>query len=378
MSKNFNQLKITAIQGFAGTAKTTYLARTISKVPPNVEFIALSFTHHAVNNLFQKATKFGVSDKSRFKTVHSFFRIDFKTGAFGGSSRPVNYIFIDEYSMIDRELFEQIIQDSKHQNVREIILAGDFLQLPRVGTIKNFIRMNTLAMLEGITLTTDLIKPLQHFDNSCLTLATKIIKKTKQYRNRNNIFLDMILKNELTNHFSELPFVGFEEACKLISSENYTMIASKYGILDRFREELYEIPQIGDVVYGTETIDDVVNGNVYVVMNVENDVVLAKDVENDERVFFEKPWKFYPIRLFTFHKSQGQTFENVIICVDDLFEFPMLYTGITRASSNVKFFTYKDKDSCKEYLKKHSGETEIQRLIELFGKVIDNKQDDAQ
>lgn len=379
MSKSFNQLKITAIQGFAGTSKTTTLARLISKVPDNMKFVALSFTHHAVNNLYQKTLQFKFVEKSKFKTIHSFFRIDFKTGFFGGSSKGMNYIFIDEHSMVDRELFEHIIQDSKHQNVFEIFLAGDFLQLPRVGTLKNFIRIDTLKMLEGITLTSDLMKPLQHFDNSCLTMATKIIQKTKQYRNQNNIFLDMILKGELMNHFSELPFVTFDEACKLISSENYTMIASKYSILDSFREELFEIPQIGDFIYGTETIDDIVNGNIYVVMNIENDVVLARDVESDERVFFAKPWKFYPIRLFTFHKSQGLTFENVVICVDDLFDFPMLYTGITRASSKVKFFTSKDKNTCKEYLKTYSGETEIKMLIELFERVLSKKsQDDCQ
>ena len=64
-----------------------------------------------------------------------------------------------------------------------------------------------------------------------------------------------------------------------------------------------------------------------------------------------------PSYLYTFHKSQGLEFDNVAICIDDLFDFSMLYTGITRARKNVIFFTmnsmiYKDiEEMIKETLK---------------------------
>ena len=54
---------------------------------------------------------------------------------------------------------------------------------------------------------------------------------------------------------------------------------------------------------------------------------------------------YYPIapyNLITFHRSQGKSIENVIICIDDIFDLGMLYTGITRAVENVKFYTKYD------------------------------------
>ena len=53
---------------------------------------------------------------------------------------------------------------------------------------------------------------------------------------------------------------------------------------------------------------------------------------------------YYPVapsELLTFHRSQGKSIDNVIICIDNLFEASMLYTGITRARSSVMFHTDK-------------------------------------
>lgn len=105
-------------------------------------------------------------------------------------------------------------------------------------------------------------------------------------------------------------------------------------------------------------------------MNIENDIVLARDIESDELIFFNKPYKFYPLNLYTFHKSQGLTFKNIIICTDNLFEFPMLYTGITRASNDIKFYSSKEKSSRIDYLMKHSGQNEITILRKIFSDYI--------
>ena len=52
--------------------------------------------------------------------------------------------------------------------------------------------------------------------------------------------------------------------------------------------------------------------------------------------------EFYPICpnfLISIHKSQGRTIENVIFCIDELFDMSMLYTGITRAKNKLMFFS---------------------------------------
>ena len=355
-------MKITAIQGFAGTSKTTTLSRLIASVPDTHSFIGLSLTHHAVKNLLAKTREVRPYIESKyFKTIHSFFKIEIKSGFFIGSNKHIDYVFIDEFSMIDKELFKHIIKDCERNETIEIFIAGDFLQLPRVGTLKTSIDISTLKLLEGLTLTNDMMVPLQHFENSSLTLATKIIQKTKQYRNTNNKYLEWILNGTLKEHFEDFQFVNFDEVSRLINN-NYTLIASKYSILDSFKEE----PKINDFIYGTETINDIVNGNVYLIVSIEQDIVMARDIETDELIFFNKPYKFYPLNLYTFHKSQGLTFKNAIICIDDLFEFPMFYTGITRSAGDIKFFSTKTKEIREEYLENHSGEKEIKYLQQLF------------
>ena len=368
---NQNDIRITAIQGIAGTAKTTTLAKIIAKLPKDINFIALAYTHHAVKNLLSKVKQYSpYINSNKFKTIHSYFRIDFKNDFFMGSNKNDNkYIFIDEFSMIDKELFKRIIYDSKLHNVKEIFLAGDFLQLATIGSLKDFINISTLKKIlkndNNINININSIEPLRHFDSSCLTLANRIVEKTVQYRNTNNHFLDNFMNNTFNEHLEDMPYVNFDECIKLLQN-NYTLIASTYKTLDIFKNELYEVPKKGDFIYGTETINDIINGNIYVIMNIENDIVLARDIESDELIFFNKPYKFYPLNLYTFHKSQGLTFKNVIICTDNLFEFPMLYTGITRASNDIKFYSSKDKNNRIEYLKKHSGQAEIAILKDLF------------
>lgn len=364
------EIKITAIQGIAGTSKTTTLAKLISKVPKESSFVGIALTHHAVKNLLKKVRQFDpYTNPKRFRTIHSFFRISIRDEFFVGSSGKVDYVFIDEFSMIDKELFKRIVQDLKKNGTIEIFLAGDFLQLPRVGTLKDSIEIETLKKLKGMTLTEEMIIPLQHFDNSCLSMIPNIVRKTKQYRNENNIFLKWLVNDEFSDHLDELPFVSFRECLQLLKN-GYILIASKYKILESFRNELNPIPQKGDFIYGTETIDDIVNGNIYVIQNVENDMVLAREIETDELIFFSKPWKFYPLSFYTFHKSQGLTFENIIVCTDELFEFPMLYTGISRSSGDIKFYSSKDQSERNEYLKTHSGQKQIKIMNEMFQRIL--------
>ena len=96
------------------------------------------------------------------------------------------------------------------------------------------------------------------------------------------------------------------------------------------------------------------NGDEYIFeeYNIKNEYILLKDINTGEYKYLYQidyvddenitPVKYFPLipaYLSTFHKSQGKTYNNVIICVDDLFDFTMLYTGITRARESVLFYT---------------------------------------
>lgn len=356
-----------AINGIAGTSKTTTLAKIISSLPQESEFVAVAFTHSAVQNLKRLVEN---KDKKHFKTIHSFFRIDFKTDSFLGSTRKVEYVFIDEFSMIDKELFSKILRDCRSNDVKRVFIAGDFLQLPKVGSIKNSIDTDTLQILEGFKINSLFLKVVKTFNSSPLLLVDNVFEKTQQFRNLNNNYLNWIVSGKFSEHLDEISFISSNEVEELIS-KGWTLIASKYKILERFRTDF----KPGDLVYGTETTEDIVNGIVYEILSITEGEILAKT--DDKLVSFHKPWPIYPLNLFTFHKSQGLTFENVIICVDDLFEFQMFYTGVTRSSNNIKFFTSKTANEAREYLKENSGEAEIQLLKRMFRRLFKNFQENS-
>ena len=78
-------IKIIAINGVAGTSKTTTLANIISKLIGKAKYIGLAFTHHAVHNLYKAASRQSKNNakRSRFKTIHSFFRINPENDIYG-------------------------------------------------------------------------------------------------------------------------------------------------------------------------------------------------------------------------------------------------------------------------------------------------------
>ena len=55
---------------------------------------------------------------------------------------------------------------------------------------------------------------------------------------------------------------------------------------------------------------------------------------NDKHIFPVGPYN-----LLTVHKSQGYTLENVIVCIDNMFEVSMMYTAATRASNSLMFYS---------------------------------------
>ena len=68
--------------------------------------------------------------------------------------------------------------------------------------------------------------------------------------------------------------------------------------------------------------------------------VLGKFKYND--VIYYSYFPILPNNLITYHKAQGKTIDNVILCVDNVFEFSMLYTGLTRAKNNVLLFSFSE------------------------------------
>ena len=358
-------MSIKVIYGKAGTGKTTYLAKLINDaIKNNKSFFVLSYTHSAVNNIYNKS---GLKSKNNFKTLHSYFRISVNNSneILGPiTRRKVDYLFIDEFSLIPKDMFKRCYNISKTY-VGQYILSGDPLQLNPICNDKQYISFNKLNKLYPLS-----IKAIEHYHKSIF--GTKLIQNSDKVilrdNKRSNNFVLNVLDNIYNNNNQDIHLIRFNEIKNLVLNNNYTFLASKYNILERINELVYRdkaeyiIDQhdIGNN-YGfrylylhenmkimvTRTFDIFYNTEVLTFVKMIDNIYLQCLREDGTMVIMEKipddyNNKFYPIspaNILTIHKSQGKSIDNVILCVDDLFDIAMFYTGVTRAINDIVFYT---------------------------------------
>ena len=95
----------------AGTGKTTRLVNDASKLNKD-SYIILSPTHSSLKNL---QTRLNDEQKSHSRTLYSYFQIDYEHDHVVGPISFVKHIFIDEFGLIKKELFKQIINKTSIQ-----------------------------------------------------------------------------------------------------------------------------------------------------------------------------------------------------------------------------------------------------------------------
>lgn len=394
-------VKITIITGNAGTGKSYTLAKYINlALKKNKSFVVLAYTHSAVNNIRQTYNNLYETDiRDKFMTIHKYFKINIDKNIIQHNTfSHLDYMFIDEYSLISIDLFT-LIFDAIKVNVDKLILCGDYKQLHSVDT-KEYIKYDDLykyltLLNNKYNITPDIIKVFQHFDNSILSLSQVIKNKddliilTEQKRSEDKI---MMLVNDVIFKGNDIPknlHVNKSSIANLILNNNFVFIASRYNILqdihnlicNYINDETTIINQQitgyksglkklklykGQEINITTNTEHFINGETYTFIeyNDINDYILLysdetkeykylykiedEDKISDDYVIKNKYFPIMPTYLTTFHKAQGKTYENVIICVDNLFDFTMLYTGITRAKKEVLFYTEQTTTNKKE------------------------------
>jgi exodeoxyribonuclease-5 len=132
----YGQWKFTTMAGLAGTGKTTllgFLANALREKRAYIRIGFITYTGKASIVLASKLTDMGPEDY--VGTIHSliyFPEVDEKTGKVVGwthrDSLDVDFIFVDEASMVGKEIWEDLL----HYNI-PIIAIGDHGQLPPVG-----------------------------------------------------------------------------------------------------------------------------------------------------------------------------------------------------------------------------------------------------
>lgn len=365
------------ITGKAGSGKTTLLE--YFRVNSKKNFVILAST--------------GISAiKAKGKTIHSFFlfppRILINEKIQKLSNKiigKIDTILIDECSMIRSDVLDGIDQSLKLNRRNEeyfggvqVILLGDLYQLPPV------VRENEQEIFYNFY-------PDGHyfFNANCYQSSSlKTFELTKVYRQKDETFLN-VLSNIRSGYVSENDLNIINDRIikgnSIIPNETIILSPTNRKVdsinnvnLKNINTEsfLYESIQTGD--FKEKPADEIlelklgaqvmmvkndlkspkrwVNGSIGVVHKLDNDIIHLK-IKNKVHKITKDTWeKFnytikdgevkhevvatftqYPIKLawaVTIHKSQGQTFENVIIDLDSgTFAHGQTYVALSRAIS---------------------------------------------
>jgi thymidine kinase len=354
-------MTVNIIYGSAGTGKTSELAnRIINSITTN--FVVLAPTHSAVNTIFNATiltgSKIGLDVtkfRTNFKTIHSFFRINYITNKILGPSKKISNIFIDELSMINKQTFKKCFSFISDSN---ITIAGDPMQLTNI--TKDSISFNKMDLIQEY-MNKISSKILRHITGtiivSKLLKGGEITHLTINHRSNSNII--KLIDNIYSNIKFQIPWIEFDDIINKINDEQYIFIASKWNTLQiiydsiSFKTNKFNIHitqknnltlhlYSGLQIVCGETTDSYFNGERVTFIEQNTDDTLTCINDKGENILirqFNGEYPIIPWFLSTIHKSQGKTIKNVILCVDDLFLISMMYTGITRASDNILFYS---------------------------------------
>ena len=368
------KIAIKHVIGRAGTGKTTYAKRVAEyHIKRHKTVYCLSFTHSAVENMRRR----GFHPSCHFSTLHSFFRIDYNDDTVMGCYKPFDVLIIDEFSLIASSLMDNCLKSIYRNGSSigisgcEVYLVGDPLQLGAVNGSDSISYSLLDTVLDIIPYSTinrcSLTRIIRHWSRLCINstlvreLTINSITLTTNHRSADSItgLVESIVMNG--DYTKIIPLLRTsDDVVRLVRDEHYTVLSSKYDVLKIINQRVRLMDALdyhgwkfvcNEYVYMTVNTGKLYNGQCVTLLNADNSSITldtpdGKNVITDMYIrtvdgnkLNDKIPIAMPAYLYTFHKAQGLEFDNVAICIDDLFEFPMLYTGITRARKNVVFFT---------------------------------------
>lgn len=344
------------IIGQAGAGKSTYLAGLIMQ--DKGDFMVLTATHASLDNIRKLCSAAKPAAKpavpgDAFKTIFSFFRIDWVTGVMLGPKWFPERIYVDELSLVSGKLFARIVDMCLGRS--ELIVAGDPLQLNAPQEDEEFISFTDLKALKGYApevIEHYWLSPFRMMSGADTLWLTKNLRAGTKVMN----ILHAIFTKDETFPFE---FIDEMDIVRL-HMEGYTFLAGKYSILQRIYDTVREggeglakpdqrsrpgaEPQTvetdgkfkrlhllkGDLLIANESTDQVYNGEIVTFDRIEGGRVITSDGRRCGDVM--------PADICTIHKAQGRSIDKVVVCLDGLFDVAMLYTACTRARSELKFW----------------------------------------
>ncbi|XP_050457326.1 ATP-dependent DNA helicase PIF1 [Cataglyphis hispanica] len=357
--------------GSAGTGKSFLLKKIISALPPDVT-MATASTGVAACHIG------GI-------TLHQFAGIGLGTGTkercFQLASRPsvisiwrkTKHLVIDEISMVDGEFFDKIEAVARHIRRTEkpfggiqLILCGDFFQLPPVCKINNGAKFcfQSEAWQRCVHFNFELRTVHRQKDEAFVKVLNSIrigrvtddIENTLKETAKQHIESNGVLATRLCSHVKEADEINEFQLNELKGETKiYTALDSDNSMTNMLDQQL-PVPgklvlKVGAQVMLLKNINinsGLVNGARGVVINFKNDIPIIQLRSGAQYEAKMEKWtikttsaalvhrKQIPLKLawaFSIHKSQGLTLDCVEMCLSRVFDAGQSYVALSRAQS---------------------------------------------
>lgn len=326
-------------------------------------------------------------------TIHSYLGIGLGTGSIGALStnilkkqylrkrwRQLQTLIIDEISMMDHELFDKLEEIARR--VRDcgkpfggiqLIVSGDFLQLPTIGKHKFcFDAESWDKCITNTVYLTEIIRQKDELFQKCLN-NVRIGNITEEVKE----ILESRVNFDLTNEHGILPTQFFatnadvdeineEELDKLAEDgreffeyemkvDVYQFIKNRDYVVTKYIKDCPAVDKlqlcVGAQVMLLHNLDinsGLINGSRGVVTKFVENKPMVKFLNGVETIIDYHVWEIeqddqklmsitqVPLRLgyaFTIHKCQGTTLNYAIVDLSNCFTFGMCYVALSRVRS---------------------------------------------
>ena len=338
-----SKLKLSLINGSAGTGKTTVI-KEIIKNNKNKKIAVTAFTGKACDVINTKLEDTFI----RAKTIHKLLDYNCLTNRFNvdeSNKLDADIIIVDESSMINSDILYSLLI-SINEDCR-IVLVGDTQQLKPIGYGEPFryilsknINTTTLLKIERQSLNSDIIK----YSNQ---IASNTFKGFSKFTNdfyfidsdsdeKSLIIYEYLIQEKIKKSFNydiddiqtlSAKYEGLvginnlNKVCKGIvnKGENDFNVSDRVIQLKNDYKKNAFNGNIGKIV-------DINTKNIHIDYNNESDLVKYNHISSDKM--------FKLAYTISIHKSQGSEFPVVLIVLDQkmsMLEQKTLYTAITRA-----------------------------------------------
>lgn len=286
------------------------------------------------------------------KTIHSLLGIKQTSGQARYDEKnklPLEYIIIDEFSMVDMFLFRQLLKAL--ESTCRIIIVGDPDQLESVGPgslLRDFLN-------SGVIPTTKLTDIYRQGDGSSISKLSLAIKDEQPIIAGNDQEVSVIdIKTNLVNNVEKVVNKSLASGFDLTKTQVlYTRYQGEVGI-DHFNQILHPEAKgkmisfnqhdyfVGDkiMILKNDYDLDVYNGDIGFITKIYDEQAKGNDTAIEIEIRNRKiDLTYKELNLLTHaycisvHKSQGSEFDVVILPIHDQFMLTkkVIYTAITRA-----------------------------------------------